>query len=133
MIKKNFCETGVALWSWNFRRAACFVNIILWNFQGWHFVFSGIFKGKVTKLLKFQGFFSPKRMSLIPSVCIFFEIFYWLANNFRFSKIMSRRNPEIITYLFLVTRRISMPNSNPGKIFVDEFNILITKVLKQPC
>ena len=45
---------------------------------------------------------------------------------------MSRRNPEIITYLFLVTRRISMPNSNPGKIFVDEFNILITKILKQP-
>ena len=36
----------------------------------------------------------------------------WLGSNFRFSKILPRRNPEMFTYVFLVTRRKSMPKSN---------------------
>ena len=38
-------------------------NKILWIFQGWSFVFSGISKGKVTNL-KIPWFFSQKNMSL---------------------------------------------------------------------
>ena len=41
---------------------------------------------------------------------------------------MSRINPEIFAYVFLVTRRKPMPRSNPWKIFVNEINILIGEV-----
>ena len=51
----------------------------------------------------------------------------WLGNNFRFSKIMTWRNPEVILEENLCQK------SNPWKRFVNEFNILIGKIesLKQ--
>ena len=40
---------------------------------------------------------------------------------------MSRINPEIFAYVFLVTRRKSMPRSNPWKM-LEEFSILTGRV-----
>ena len=43
-------------------------KIILWNMQGWSFVFSGIFRGKVKKTEKLQG--SLKKV--FPQAFLFF-------------------------------------------------------------
>ena len=46
-------------------------NTILRNFQGWSFVLSGIFRGRVKKNEKSQGFFQ-KSMPSTPPICFFF-------------------------------------------------------------